>query len=516
MQRQVTVGIERGHIQPSTSPYGAMVLFVKKKDGSLRMCVDYRALNNLTKKNRYALPLADDLFDRVQGARYFSKLDLNAGFNQIRVEEADIQKTAFRTRFGHFEYTVLPMGLCNAPATFMHLMNTTFSKELGLFVLVFLDDILVFSRTEEEHIRHLRIVLQRLRDQKLYAKPSKCEWMKDEVEFLGHRIGRDGLAVMQEKVDAIKTWPVPTTVTDVRSFLGLTGFYRKFVEGYSTIAAPLNELTKDSIEWRWGPEEQSAFEDLQQRMSSTPVLAIPDDRLPYVMHIDASGFAMGAALMQDAGKGLRPVAFMSKKMKGAETRYPVHEQELLALVTAVRHWRHYLHSHNPFTIMSDHHSLRYFSTQPLLSNRQARWKDVLADFDFTIKYIEGPKNVVADALSRRSDLKDAPVTHMATREEFLNSIAPVEEKHVHWGPTGVPPGRPTGGASAELLAAARRVVAPDTDDEARDRLYFRFMAEKNTPEEAWDQAGYPQPNKSGTINTPTQRCTAQTKAGDHC
>ena len=165
MQRQVTLGIERGHIRTSTSPYGAMVLFVKKKDGSLRMCVDYRALNNMTKKNRYALPLADDLFDRVQGARYFSKLDLNAGFNQIRVEEADIQKTAFRTRFGHFEYTVLPMGLCNAPATFMHLMNTTFANELGRFVLVFLDDILVFSRTEEEHIRHLRVVLQRLRDQ---------------------------------------------------------------------------------------------------------------------------------------------------------------------------------------------------------------------------------------------------------------------------------------------------------------------------------------------------------------
>ena len=227
-----------GFIQPSKSPFGAPILFVKKKDGTMRMCVDYRALNSITIKNSYPLPHIDELFDRLQGARYFTKIDLRSGYHQIRIAAGDEAKTAFRTRYGHYEFLVLPFGLTNAPATFMHLMHTTFRDFLDKFVLVFLDDILIFSRTREEHERHVRAVLERLRLEKLYAKESKCELVRAEVEFLGHMVGRDGVRMMVDKVQAIKDWPVPTRVTEVRSFLGLAGYYRSFIRDFSQLAAP--------------------------------------------------------------------------------------------------------------------------------------------------------------------------------------------------------------------------------------------------------------------------------------
>lgn len=512
MEKQVAIGIERGHIRPSVSPFGAMVLFVKKKDGTLRMCVDYRALNNQTIKNRYALPLPEDLFDKVQGAKYFSKLDLNSGFNQIRVADGDIHKTAFRTQFGHFEYTVLPMGLCNAPATFMNMMNTVFRDELGRFVLVFLDDILVFSATEEEHLQHLRVVLEKLRRQRLFAKPSKCDWSQPSVEFLGHRVGRDGLAVMADKIKAITEWPTPKTVTDVRSFLGLAGYYRKFVQGFSQVATPLSELTKEDVEWHWGPAQQESMAALQRALTSAPVLALADPHKPYTLNIDASGFAIGGTLQQENEDGqLQPVAYWSQKMKPAETRYAVHEQELLALVQACRHWRHYLHGLHPFTIMSDHHSLRYFTTQPVLSNRQARWKDELASFDFVIKYIEGPKNVVADAMSRRFDHKQPAET--VSREAFLGAIS------IRDSDTMAPPSAAALEARAAALGGRRKQPpppVPDTPAEASARQRFAAAAEKNMPEDSAEALALPAPNAKGAVVTPSQRCTATTKTGAHC
>ena len=236
-----------GFIQPSKSPFGAPILFVKKKDGSMRMCVDYRALNNVTIKNAYPLPRIEELFDRLQGAQYFSKLDLRSGYHQIRIAPEDVPKTAFRTRYGHYEFLVLPFGLTNAPATFMHLMNQTFRKQLDSFVLVFLDDILIFSKTKEDHDRHVAEVMAILRKEKLYAKASKCEFFKTEVEFLGHMVGRDGIRMMDDKVQAISAWPTPTSVSHIRSFLGTAGYYRKFIKNFSTIALPLSELTKDNV-----------------------------------------------------------------------------------------------------------------------------------------------------------------------------------------------------------------------------------------------------------------------------
>jgi transposase InsO family protein len=402
LKSQLAELISLGFIQPSKSPYGAPVLFVKKKDGTTRMCIDYRALNDITIKNAYPLPLVGELFDQLQGAQYFSKIDLRSGYHQIRVASEDVPKTAFRTRYGHFEFLVLPFGLTNAPATFMHLMHQTFREYLDQFVIVFLDDVLIYSRTLSDHHIHVRKVLEILRKQKLYAKESKCEFFQSEVEFLGHIISRNGLRMMTDKVDAISTWPIPTSVTQVRAFLGTIGFYRRFIKDFSAVAAPLSDLTKNDVKWSWSSVEEGAFRQLIALAVAQPVLILPDPNLPYVVHTDASGFATGAVLQQDQGSGLQPIAYMSKKMMPAETRYPVHEQELLAIIQALGTWRHYLMGAK-FTVMTDHRSLQYFKTQPQLSNRQMHWKDIIANYDFDIVYIEGKTNVVADGLSRRSD-----------------------------------------------------------------------------------------------------------------
>lgn len=420
LKKQLEELMKAGFIQPSKSPFGAPILFVKKKDGTMRMCIDYRALNNITIKNSYPLPRVDELFDRLQGAKYFSKIDLRSGYHQIRIQPEDVPKTAFRTRYGHYEFLVLPFGLTNAPGTFMHLMHQSFRRFLDDFVLVFLDDILIFSKTLEEHERHVKQVLEVLRQEKLYAKESKCEFFKEEVEFLGHIVGRNGIRMMQDKVQAVNEWPVPTRVTDVRAFLGTAGYYRKFIKDFSKISAPLSDLTKDDVTFKWGTEQQTSFDSLKKAIAAGPVLVLPDPKLPFVVHTDASGFAVGAVLQQDQGNGLQPIAFLSKKMLPAETRYPVHEQELLAIINALGTWRHYLYGAK-FVIRTDHKSLEHFKTQPLLSARQTRWKDVIANFDFTIEYVEGKTNVVADGLSRRSDHQNDSGT-IQTKSQLLNQL----------------------------------------------------------------------------------------------
>ena len=397
-------GLANGTIRVSKSPYGAMALVVRKNDKT-RVVVDYRALNELTIKNKYPLPLMDELFDRVHGAKCFSKLDLRTGFHQIRMAEEDIEKTAFRTRYGSYEYLVLPMGLCNAPGTFMQLMNDTFRDMLDRSVLVFLDDILIFSKTREEHLQHLEAVLARLRDNKLYAKLSKCEFMREEVEFLGHRLGVNGLAVSPDKVSAVRDWPTPKGVPDVRSFLGLAGFYRRFVQAFSMKALPLTELTKNDVPFVWGERQQKSFDELKAALCSAPVLLIPNPDLPFTLNVDACDYAVGGTLQQDHGRGLQPVAFRSRKLTPAERNYDVREKEFLAFVDACSVWRHYLHSEKPFLFLTDHDSLKYHKTMPNLSGRLARWIEKLAEFNYTVEHIAGVKNIVADAISRRADLK---------------------------------------------------------------------------------------------------------------
>jgi hypothetical protein len=421
LKKQLNELTEHGFIQPSKSPFGAPVLFVKKKDGSIRMCIDYRALNKITIKNKYPLPRVDELLDRLHGAKWFSKLDLRSGYHQVRIHPDDVAKTAFRTRYGHFEFLVLPFGLTNAPATFMHLMQQVFRPYLDQFVIVFLDDILIYSRTWEEHREHVRTVLQLLRQHQLYAKASKCEFFRQKIGFLGHVVDTNGIHMEPDKVKAIQEWPVPRNVHDIRSFLGLAGYYRKFVRSFSRLSSPLSELLQKDKPFEWSPVQQQAFEHLKQAVASAPVLITPDEKLPYVMTTDASGYAIGATLSQDQGKGLQPIAFMSKKMLPAERNYPVHEQEELAIVCALREWRHYLHG-TKFKVITDHRSLKFLQQQPHLSARQARWMEFLQEFDFDIEYQQGKDNVVADALSRRVDHSAGTTANRRVDSESLHAI----------------------------------------------------------------------------------------------
>ncbi|GJX75613.1 putative reverse transcriptase domain-containing protein [Tanacetum coccineum] len=272
LKEQLQELLDLGFIRPSVSPWGAPVLFVKKKDGSMRLCIDYRELNRVTIRNRYPLPRIDDLFDQLQGAKFFSKIDLKSGYHQLRVKEQDVPKTAFRTRYGHYEFLVMPFGLTNA---FMDLMNRIFHEYLDKFVIVFINDILVYSKTKEEHEEHLRIMLGTLRQKKLYAKFSKCEFWLGQVAFLGHIVSADGITMDPAKVEAITKWPRPKTVTEVRSFLGLAGYYRRFVEGFSRLALPLTKLMRKGEKFIWDEEREKSFEELKKRLVSAPILTLP-------------------------------------------------------------------------------------------------------------------------------------------------------------------------------------------------------------------------------------------------
>ena len=348
---------EKGFIRPSVSPWGAPVLFVKKKDGSLRLCTDYRELNKVTIKNKYPLPRIDDLFDQLQGSKVFSKIDLQSGYHQLKIKASDIPKTAFRTRYGHYEYLVMPFGLTNAPATFMDLMNRVFKPYLDQFVVVFIDDILIYSKTKEEHSKHLRIVLQTLREHKLYAKLKKCDFWMDQVPFLGHVILGEGISVDPVKVQAVLEWQRPSTPRDIRSFLGMAGYYRRFIMNFARIAAPLTRLTKKGVKFEWTDQCEESFQELKNRLISAPVLTLPIGVEEFTIYCDASKFGLGCVLMQRG----KVIAYASRQLKPHEQNYPTHDMELAAVIFALKIWRHYLYGEH-CEIFTDHKSLKYIFT----------------------------------------------------------------------------------------------------------------------------------------------------------
>ncbi|KAJ1691029.1 hypothetical protein LUZ63_015184 [Rhynchospora breviuscula] len=319
--------MEKGFIRPSTSPWGAPVLFVRKKDGTLRLCIDYRELNKVTIKNRYPLPRIDDLFDQLQGSSVYSKIDLRTGYHQLRIRPSDVEKTAFRTRYGHYEYLVMPFGLTNAPAAFMDLMNRIFRDLLDSCVVVFIDDILIYSKTLEEHEEHLQLVLERLRNHRLYAKLSKCEFWLEQVAFLGHIISGKGLAVDPDKIKAVTEWKPPKTVTEVRSFLGLAGYYRRFVPDFSKIARPLTKLLQKDIRFEWEEMQKESFQELKTRLVTAPILAMPISGQDYVVYTDASRFGLGCVLSQNG----HVIAYGSRQLRPHEQNYPTHDLELAAV-----------------------------------------------------------------------------------------------------------------------------------------------------------------------------------------
>ncbi|GJS60541.1 putative reverse transcriptase domain-containing protein [Tanacetum coccineum] len=337
---------DKGFIRPSSSPWGAPVLFVKKKDGSFRMCIDYRELNKLTVKT---IPTSkiDVCMTKLQGSSVYSKIDLRSGYHQLRVRDEDIPKTAFRTRYGHYEFQVMPFGLTNAPAVFMDLMNRVCRPYLDKFVIVFIDDILIYSKTKEEHDVHLRLILELLKKEELYAKFSKCDFWLSKVQFLGHVIDSEGIHVDPAKIESIKDWESPKTPTKIRQFLGLVGYYRRFIEGFSKISKPMTKLTQKSVKFNWGEKEETTFQTLKQKLCS-------------------------AVLMQKE----KVIAYASSQLKIHEKNYTTHDLELGAMVFALKMWRHYLYG--------------------------TKWLELLSDYDCKLRYPPGKANVVADALSRKS------------------------------------------------------------------------------------------------------------------
>ena len=461
VERQVAELLKLGLIEPSSSPYGAPVLFVGKKDGSLRMCIDYRALNKITVKNKYPLPRIDQLMDSLAGAKVFTSLDLQSGYHQIRISPEDVSKTAFRTPFGHYQFKVLSFGLTNAPATFQAAMNDMLRPLLGKFVVVYIDDILIYSKDAKEHTSHVRQVLELLRANHYHIKLPKCEFEQEEVKFLGHIIGCNGVKVDPAKVAVIQEWLRPTNVHGVRSFVGLATYFRKFIEAFSKMVAPLTNLTKHDVPFIWDASCEKAFLAVKHALTNAPVLALPDFLLPFVVVCDASKEGIGAVLLQKQ----RPLAYESRKLRPAEVNYTTGEQELLAVVHALKIWRCYLEGPH-FTVVTDHNPLVHLPSQPHLSGRQIRWSEYLQRFNFDWVYKPGAGNLAADALSRNPAHKlcsaiAAAMLMVLTRSKSKSSVVSLPEasqpksrpskarRAEHPSPSGslVPesPGSPVGG-----------------------------------------------------------------------
>jgi hypothetical protein len=363
LKKQIEELLEKGFIHPSSSPWGAPVLFENKKDGSRRMCVNYRSLNELTIKNKYPLPWIEDLFDQMRGAKVFSKIDLRSGYHQLKIQTEDIPKTAFTTRYGLYEFLVMSFGLNNAPAYFMNLMNKLFMEYLDQFVVVFIDDILVYSQNEEAHEDHLRLVLQKLHDNQLYAKFSKCDFWLKEVAFLGHIITNGGIKVDPGKTSETLNWKQPTDVSKIRSFLGLAGYYRRFIEGFSKIVKPFTSLLEKGKEFKWDEACQKCFKELKERLIAAQVLIMPDIHKRFDVYCDASHLGLDCVLMQEG----KVIAYAIRQLWKHEKNYPTHDLELAAVVHALKIWRHYMIG--KCKIFMDHKSLKYIFTQKELNLR---------------------------------------------------------------------------------------------------------------------------------------------------
>uniref|UniRef100_A0A3P9CQ39 ribonuclease H n=1 Tax=Maylandia zebra TaxID=106582 RepID=A0A3P9CQ39_9CICH len=417
--------LDVGVIRESESPFASPIVVVKKKDGSVRLCIDYRRLNLQTIKDAYALPNLEEAFSALAGSKWFSVLDLKSGYYQIEMSESDKQKTAFVCPLGFWEFNRMPQGITNAPSTFQRLMERCMGPMNLKEVLVFIDDLIIFSSSLEEHEQRLKKVLLRLKEFGLKLAPEKCKFFQTSVKYLGHVVSERGVETDAEKIKALTSWPVPTNLKELRSFLGFAGYYRRFIQGFSNIVRPLNELTagypplrkgkkrptkqqssmyhspKELFGDRWTQKCQEAFEQVIGRLTSAPVLGFADPRLPYILHTDASTIGLGAALYQLQDGQLRAIAFASRGLSRSEMRYPAHKLEFLALKWAVTEkFSDYLYG-TEFTVVTDSNPLTYILTSAKLDATSYRWLSALSTFTFQLQYRAGKQNVDADALSRR-------------------------------------------------------------------------------------------------------------------
>ena len=411
--------LNAGIITKSKSPYCSNIVMVRKKDGSLRLCVDYRKLNQKTKKDAYNLPRIDMLIDSLKGAKYFASLDLFSGYHQVSMKPEDQEKTAFAAGpLGFYQYAKMPFGLCNSPSTFQRLMEQVLEGLTMKTCAVYVDDIIVFAPSREELYTRLSEVFNRLRTANLRLKPKKCSFLQTEVEFLGHTVSQEGVQCSTKHIDAVASWPEPTTVSELQTFLGFTGFYRKFIPGYSTVAYPMLKLSKSSdagkkackgkrkgkihyVPWEWGQQQRDAFETLKHSLISAPILTYPDFGKPFILHTDASRKGLGAVLYQEMEGKNHVVAYASRSLTGSEKNYTVHKLEFLALKWSVTSKFHDYLIGNSFTVYTDHNPLVYVTSTAKLDANGHRWLEALSSYNFTIKYKPGKAHLDADGLSRR-------------------------------------------------------------------------------------------------------------------
>ncbi|CCO36090.1 Retrotransposable element Tf2 155 kDa protein type 2 [Rhizoctonia solani AG-1 IB] len=426
--------LKAGNIRPSKSPISSPVMFVPKKDRSRRLVVDYRRLNNWTKKNVYPLPRPDDLMSKLRGAKIFTKLDLQWGYNNVRVKEGDEWKTAFRTKYGLYESLVMTFGLTNAPAAFQYFMNDLFQDLLDIYVIIYLDNILVFSKNETKHKFHVHEVLQRLETAQLFCKGSKCKFHRTKVEYLGIIVSDQGFSLDKLKIQAVQEWPVPATVKQIQSFLGFANFLRRFVANFSHMARPLHNLVKKETPWNWTEREQAAFKGLKKAITEAPVLAHANPDKAYFLETDALGAALGSVLSQRQEDGqLHPIGFLSESFKGAEVNYDTHDKELLAIIRSLEHWQIYLEATSePVTIFTDHRNLEYWKESRTFNRRHARWHLLLSNFNFCIVYRPGKQSGKPNALSRRSNHANIPPDNqsMLPNSVFANLATVLPEKEI--------------------------------------------------------------------------------------
>lgn len=404
--KAVTEMLQQGLIEPSASPWAAPIVLVRKKDGSWRFCVDYRRLNDVTKKDSYPLPRIDDTLDQLAGMQWFSTLDLKSGYWQVEMDPKDKEKTAFTTGTGLWQFTVMPFGLCNAPATFERLMDRVLAGLPPETALVYIDDILVSGQTFHKQLDSLQRVFQCLRKAKLKLSPKKCHLFQKQVKYLGHVISQNGVSTDPEKVKAVAEWPQPTSTTEVRKFLGLCSYYRCFISQFAHIARPLHQLLECGRSFEWTPAASHAFQQLKQALVEAPVLGYPQPEGKLILDTDASSHAVGAVLSQEQDGVVRPLAYYSQTLKHAERQYCVTRRELLAVIKGIRQFHVYLYGHH-FTIRTDHAALRWLLNFRNPEGQVARWLQQLQEYDFVIEHRPGISHTNADALSRRPCLSQS-------------------------------------------------------------------------------------------------------------